>query len=110
MRRLPFPSRLAGRGRTLRSPGGRVIGLGVLLVFAAFGASQAGRENGALGRGAWPTPRANRQLTGYQPLPGRMRTAPVVAAKVALPTAAPPLVPFASKPGGAADRVIALVD
>src|SRR4051794_17699016 len=93
-----------------RGLAGPVIALGVLIVSAAFAAAERVPAKGAPGRGAWSTARGNRQLTGFQPLPGQMRAVPGVVAKVALPTGAPALVPFAAKPGGEADRAIGLVD
>jgi outer membrane protein assembly factor BamB len=60
--------------------------------------------------GDWPTPRQNRHLTAIQPMPGRMRAAPEVVARLDLGRQQGTLTPFASKPGGSVDRVAAIGD
>src|SRR5712692_6914699 len=60
--------------------------------------------------GDWPTPRQNRHLTALQPLPGRMRSAPRIAARLSLGPKQGQLHPFASRPGGPVDHVIAIAD
>lgn len=60
--------------------------------------------------GSWPTPRQNRRLTAFQPLPGEIRSAPEVTARLSLPTGTAGLNPFASRPGGPVDRAAAIVD
>ena len=56
--------------------------------------------------GTWPVPRQNRCLTGIQPLAGRMRVAPHIAAELAFPRVQGALTGLASKPGGAVDRAL----
>lgn len=60
--------------------------------------------------GTWPSPRQNRRLTAFQPLPGAMRVAPEVRSQVTVGEVSAALVPFASRPGGAPDRAVALPD
>ena len=60
--------------------------------------------------GSWPVPRQNRCLTGVQPFAGRLTAAPVIAAQITFPRVQGVLTPFASKPGAAVDRAVAIED
>ena len=55
--------------------------------------------------GYWPTPRQNRHLTAGQPLAGRMRSTPETVARLDFGRTPGQLHAFASRPGGAEDRV-----
>jgi hypothetical protein len=56
----------------------------------------------------WPTPRHDTLLTARQPRPGAMKRAPVVLTRTPIAPGQAYLRPFAAKPGGAADRALAL--
>src|ERR1035438_4040573 len=72
----------------------------------AFGKSLKGGER----PGSWPVPRQNRCLTGVQPLAGHLSAAPGIAAQITFPRVQGVLTPFASKPGAAVDRTVAIED
>lgn len=52
------------------------------------------------GVGDWPEPRQNPQLTGVQPLPGRMTTAPAIIARYDLGRSRPNITAVAQPDGG----------
>src|ERR1035437_8412958 len=60
--------------------------------------------------GSWPVPRQNRCLTGVQPLAGHLTATPGIAAQITFPRVQGVLTPFASKPGAAVDRAVAIED
>src|SRR5438552_6620304 len=101
---MSIPTLNGRRTRALLDGGG-----GCLLMAAAMFLAGSG---GTIPRlpGDWPTPRQNRHLTALQPLPGRMRAAPRIAARLSLGPKQGQLHPFASRPGGPVDHVIAIAD
>jgi hypothetical protein len=60
--------------------------------------------------GDWPTPRQNRCLNGVQPVPGRMTSAPKVAARLGFPKGQGALREVSIRADGPADHVIAIAD
>jgi outer membrane protein assembly factor BamB len=60
--------------------------------------------------GSWQATRQNRQLTGIQPLPGKMKRAPKIGASLSFPRGQGYVTAIASKPGGEKDRAIVLAD
>lgn len=58
----------------------------------------------------WPARRHDVHLTARQPRPGTMRAAPVVLTRTAVAPGRARIRPFASAPGGAEDRALALAD
>jgi hypothetical protein len=60
--------------------------------------------------GSWPVARQNRRLTSVQPLAGRMSAPPEIVPGFAFPQGQASLIPFASRPGGAVDRALALAN
>lgn len=60
--------------------------------------------------GSWPTARQNRLLNAIQPLPGKMRSAPEIVAKLTFPKGQGSVIPIASTPGGTVDRAVVIAD
>src|SRR5687768_1586142 len=81
-----------------------------LMMPETSGAAGAGKPELPADAGSWPAPRQNRQLTGVQPLPGRMKRAPKVVASLPFPRVQGLVTPIASKPNGKPDRAIVIAD
>lgn len=74
----------------------------------AIGAAPECAPAPAADAGSWQTARQNRQLTGIQPFPGRMKRAPKIAAALPFPHSQGDVTAIASRHGGAKDRAIVL--
>lgn len=94
--------RCCGKGRVAAGIGGVVAAL-FAIVWRAVPAAADGQPVGD-----WPTLRQNQQLTGLQPMPGAMRTAPKPVARLSFGKGIGMLTPFASRAGGPVDRVLGI--
>jgi hypothetical protein len=81
-----------------------------LMVPEMSNASGGGKPELAADAGSWPAPRQNRQLTAIQPLPGKMKSAPKIAASLPFPRGQGMVTAIASKPNGKLDRAIVIAD